>query len=180
MSHSTNSNVNFCDVCDFSFETKKGIYGHQSYNSEHKKLLESSFVSDDEAPSMLSLMLKGLYPLQPNLKSKLELNSYLRTQKEYMSRMKTSTFSFLKLKRNVTPKILLNLNPNPNLHLKKISTPELSMNVQNIFQHLEALTTHSYSHNPKYLENTEYFDINSSQNIKEFYILIKLEITLKI
>ena len=35
------------------------------------------------------------------------------------------------------------------------------------------LTTHSYSHNGKYLENTEYFDINSSQNMKEFYITDK-------
>ena len=32
------------------------------------------------------------------------------------------------------------------------------------------LTTHSYSHNRKYLENTEYFDINSSEKKKEFYI----------
>ena len=36
-----------------------------------------------------------------------------------------------------------------------------------------ALTTHSYSHNHKYLENTEYFDRNSSQNMKEFYITDK-------
>ena len=36
-----------------------------------------------------------------------------------------------------------------------------------------ALTTHSYSHNRKYLENTEYFDINSCQNMKEFYITDK-------
>ena len=31
-----------------------------------------------------------------------------------------------------------------------------------------AVTTHSYSHNRKYLENTEDFDINSSQNMREF------------
>ena len=36
-----------------------------------------------------------------------------------------------------------------------------------------ALTTHSYSNNRKYLENTEYFDINSSQNMREFYITDK-------
>ena len=38
------------------------------------------------------------------------------------------------------------------------------------FRNKIALTTHSYSHNRKYLENTEYFVINSSQNMKEFYI----------
>ena len=57
-----------------------------------------------------------------------------------------------------------------------VSTLELSRNVKNIlaeFRKKTALTTHSYSHNRKYLENTEYFDINSSQNMKEFYIADK-------
>ena len=50
MSHPTNSNVNFCDVCNLSFETKKGLYRHQSYDSKHEELLEKLFGSDDEAP----------------------------------------------------------------------------------------------------------------------------------
>ena len=33
------------------------------------------------------------------------------------------------------------------------------------FRNKIALTTYSYSHNRKYLENTEYFEINSSQNM---------------
>ena len=41
------------------------------------------------------------------------------------------------------------------------------------FRNKIALTTHSYSHNRKYLENTEYFDINSSQNMEEFYVTDK-------
>ena len=41
------------------------------------------------------------------------------------------------------------------------------------FRNKKALTTHSYSHNRKYLENTEDFDINSSQNMREFYITDK-------
>ena len=41
------------------------------------------------------------------------------------------------------------------------------------FRNKIALTTHSYSHNRKYLENTEYFDINSSQIMREFYITDK-------
>ena len=41
------------------------------------------------------------------------------------------------------------------------------------FRNKIALTTHSYSHYRKYLENTEYFDINSSQNMREFYITDK-------
>ena len=41
------------------------------------------------------------------------------------------------------------------------------------FRNKITLTTHSYSNNRRYLENTEYFDINSSQNMKEFYITDK-------
>ena len=33
-----------------------------------------------------------------------------------------------------------------------------------------ALTIHSYSHNRMYQENTEDFDINSSQNMRDIYI----------
>ena len=46
MSHSTNSNVtsvNFSDVCNSSFETKMGLYRHQSYDPKHKELLEKMF-----------------------------------------------------------------------------------------------------------------------------------------
>ena len=50
MSHSTNSNVKFCDVCDLSSGTKKGLYRRQSYDSKHKELLEKIFGSDDKAP----------------------------------------------------------------------------------------------------------------------------------
>ena len=41
------------------------------------------------------------------------------------------------------------------------------------FRNKIALTNHSYSHNRKYLENTEDFDINSSQNMRKFYITDK-------
>ena len=37
------------------------------------------------------------------------------------------------------------------------------------FRNKIALTTHSYSHNRKYIENTDNFDINSSHNMKEFH-----------
>ena len=41
------------------------------------------------------------------------------------------------------------------------------------FRNKIAVNTHSYSHNRKYLENTEDFHINSSQNMREFYITDK-------
>ena len=42
------------------------------------------------------------------------------------------------------------------------------------FRSKVALTTHSYRHNRMYLENTEDFDIISSQNMREFYITDKV------
>ena len=39
------------------------------------------------------------------------------------------------------------------------------------FRSKVALTTHSYSHRRMYLENTEDFDINSNQNMREIYIM---------
>ena len=41
------------------------------------------------------------------------------------------------------------------------------------FRSRVALTTHSHSHNRIYLENTKDFNINSSQNMREFYITDK-------
>ena len=41
------------------------------------------------------------------------------------------------------------------------------------FRNKIALITHSFRHNCKYLENTEYSDTNSSQNMKEIYITDK-------
>ena len=49
MPQSTNTSViNFCDICNLSFETKKGLYRHQSYDLTHKELLEKTFESEEE------------------------------------------------------------------------------------------------------------------------------------
>ena len=49
MSQSNNTSVtNFCDVCNLSFESKKGLYRHQSYDLKHKELLEKMFESEEE------------------------------------------------------------------------------------------------------------------------------------
>ena len=49
MSQSNNTSViNFCDVCDLSFGSMKGLYRHQSYDLKHRELLEKMFESDEE------------------------------------------------------------------------------------------------------------------------------------
>ena len=42
-----------------------------------------------------------------------------------------------------------------------------------------ALTTHTYSHNRNYLEDTEDYDINSSLIMREFYIIDKARINIE-
>ena len=49
MSQSTNTSViNFRDICNLSFESKKGLYRLQSYDLKHKELLEKTFESEEE------------------------------------------------------------------------------------------------------------------------------------
>ena len=54
MSQSTNTSViNFCDVCNLSFESKKSLYRHQSYDLKPKELLQKIFGSDSDLASDL-------------------------------------------------------------------------------------------------------------------------------
>ena len=52
MFQSTKTNViDFCDVCNLSFESRNGLYRHQSCDLKHKELLESEeemFESEEE------------------------------------------------------------------------------------------------------------------------------------
>ena len=118
MSHSTNSNVNFCDVCDLSFETKKCLYRHQSYDSKHKECL----VLMMKPQSMSNPKLKSLYPHHPN--------PYLKTWRECMTHKKNNTSLDLSLKLRVKLKLRVSLRPRVSLKLRvylKI-TPKISLN----------------------------------------------------
>ena len=137
MSHSTKktSVINFCDVCNLSFESRKGLYRHQSYDLKHKELLEKGFESEEEEISE---------------------RVYNSDEDDYIIKTKPAT----------KPKTITE---------KDISTrfKYECKECHEEFRNKIALTTHSYSHNRKYLENTEDFDINSSQNMREFYITDK-------
>ena len=137
MCQSTNTSViNFCDVCNLSFESKKDLYRHQSYDVKHKELLEKMFESEEEE------ILEKVYNLGED--------DYIIKTKDII---KTKT------------KPDDNIYPGSNFECKECYEE---------FRSKLALTTHSYSHNRMYLENTEDFDINSSQNMREFYITDKV------
>ena len=156
MSQSTNiSVINFCDVCNLSFETKKGLYRHQSYDLKHKELLEKMFESDEEPkvkhegskervydPGEDDYVYKPMANIKDVIKTKTETKTKTKPKAE------DSIYSKIKYERK---------------------------ECHEEFRNKKALTTHSYIHNRKYLENTEYIDINSSQNMKEFFITDKAE-----
>ena len=135
MSQSTNTNViNFCDVCNLSFESKKGLYMHQSYDLKHKELLEKVFESEEEEIS------ERVYKSD-------EDDYIIKTRDIIKAETETET------ENNIYSKIRF-----------------ICKECHEEFRNKIALTIHSYSHNRKYLENTENFGINSSQNMREFYI----------
>ena len=146
MSHSTNRNVpsvNFCDACDLSFESKKGLYRHQSYDPKHKELLEKIFDSDLDGD-------EDDYVLSPKTKPKDNTKDINKTKTETKDKRETK--------------------PEDNIYSRiKCECKECNQEFRNKI----ALTTHSYSHNRKYLENTDDVGINSSQNMREFYITDK-------
>ena len=147
MSQSTNTSViNFCDVCNLSFESKKGLYRHHSYDLKHKKLLEKMFESEQEETSERVYNLdEDDYIIKTRAKTKTETKSETETEEDIYTRIKSA-------------------KPFHGYECKECHEE---------FRSKVALTTHSYSHNRMYLENTEDFDINSSQNMREFYITDK-------
>ena len=136
MSQSTKTNViNFCDVCNLSFESRKGLYRHQSYDLKHKELLEKMFESEEEVISE---------------------RVYNSDEDYYIIKTKPATKPKTKTEEDISTRF-------------KYECKECHEEFRNKI----ALTTHSYSHNRRSLENTEDFDINSSQNMREFYITDK-------
>ena len=129
MSQSTKTNViNFCDVCNLSFESRKGLYRHQSYDLKHKELLEKMFESEEEEISE---------------------RVYNSDEDDYIIKTKLATKPKTKTEEDISTRF-------------KYECKECHEEFRNKI----ALITHSYSHNRKYLENTEDFDIKSSQNMR--------------
>ena len=124
--------MNFGDVCNLSFESKKTLYRHQSYDLKHKELLEKMFESEEEEIS------ERVYNLD-------EDDYIIKTKPATKPKTKTEEYIYTRIKYECKE-------------------------CHEEFRSKVALTTHSYSHNRMYLENTEDFDINSSQNMREFYI----------
>ena len=158
ISQSTNSNVtsvNLCDVCILSFETKKGLYRHQSNDPKHKELLEKMFDSD-----LIEAITEASTKIEASTKT---------IEKMYDS---DGDFICVKPSNKIETKDIIKTKTKPDDNIYTRIKFECKK-CHEEFRSKVALTTHSYSHNRIYLENTEDFDINSSQNMREFFITDK-------
>ena len=165
MSHTTNSNVtsvNFCEVCNLSFETKKGLYRHQSYDLKHKALLEKMFD------------LRGSFTDSDLGEAIIEASTKTEASNKTIEKMYDSDGDFIYVKPSTKIEtkdiIKTKTKPDDNIYTRiKFEYKECHEE----FRSKVALTTHSYSHNRMYLENKDDIDINSNQNMREFYITDK-------
>ena len=155
--------VNFCSISDLAFELafekRKKIIKHnlsdEHLNSARKAMedetMETVYDSEEEY-YFLRPKTKGASPLVPHPKD--NTKNIIKTK--HITKTKTEDGSKAMLRHSIYSGI-------------KHECKECHVEFRNEI----ALTTHSYSLNRKYLENTEYFDINSSQNMKEFCITDK-------
>ena len=141
------------------------------------------FGSDDEAPINAKPKAEKIIPPSPQPIPENMERVYEPEEKFYFLRPKPQTESISKIvskpKSESKPKdnikIIIETKPttkaNPPTKPKNNIYSRIKYECKEGHAELKnkiALATHSYSHNRKYLENTGHFDINSSQNMKEF------------
>ena len=151
-------NVNFCYICDLAFETRKQFAKH-NLSDEHLNRARKEYEDEveDETREMVYNSDEDDYVLSPEDNTK----DIFKTKTETKAERKTDSETSVKPLRGWSK-----THGDNNIYTTiKYECKECHEEFRNKI----ALTTHSYSHNCKYLENTEYFDINCSQNMREFY-----------
>ena len=149
--------LNFCYICDLAFETRKQIVKHNLCD-EHLNRARKEYVDEveDETRERVYKSDEDDYVLRPKVNTKDKIKTKTETETKAKTNPKTEDGPEAMLRHTIYNRI-------------KYECKEFHEEFRNKI----ALTTHSYSHDCKYLENTEYFDINFSQNMREFYITDK-------
>ena len=164
---SREENVNFCSICDLAFETRKQFVKH-SLGDENLNKAKKEYEDEveDETKERVYDVEEDDYILKPKTITKDNTKDIIKTKTETEAKNNMYTrikFECKETQNNIYSKIRL-AKPFHGYECKECHE-ELRKKI--------ALTTHSCSHNRMYLENTEDFDINSSQNMREFYITDK-------
>ena len=162
-------NVNFCYICDLAFETRKQFVKH-NLSDEHlnRARKEYEYEMEDLQSGFTHEILEKVYNPDENdhiLKPKDNTKDIIKTKNETKAKTKTDS------ETSVKPLGGLSKTRGDNNMYTGIKFECKECHEE--FRYKIALTTHSYSHNRMYLENTEDFDKNSSQNMREFYITDK-------
>ena len=169
-------NVRFCYTCDLAFKTRKQFFKH-NLSDEHLNMARKEYedeVEDETRERMYNSDEDDYVLRRKDLRSSFANNTkdIIKTKTETKAKNKTDSEPSVNLQNNsVEPLRGWSKTHGDNKIYTRIRYECKECHEE--FRIKIALTTHSYSHNRKYLENTEYFDINSSQNMREFYITDK-------
>ena len=143
-------NVNFCFICDLAFETREQFIKY-NLSDEHLNRARKEYEDEVEDP-------------QSGFTDETKERVYNSDEDDYVLSPKDNTKDIIKTKTENETKGDDTIYTRIKYECKECHEE---------FGNKIALTTHSYSNNRKYLENTEYFVTNSSQNMREFYITDK-------
>ena len=147
-------NVNFCYICDLAFETRKQFVKH-NLSDEHVNRARKEYEDEVEDETR-----ERVYNSDED--------DYILTPKDLRSSFANNTKDIIKIKTETKAKTKTDTDDNIYTRIRFEGKE-----CHEAFGNKIALITHSYSHNCTYLENTEDCDINSSQNMREFYITDK-------
>ena len=143
-----------------AFETRKQFVKH-NLSDEHLNKARKEYEHDVEDPQsgVTDEILERVYnPAE---------DDYVLRPNDLRSSFANNTRDIIKTKIETETKAKTKTKPDDNIYTR---IKYVCKECHKEFGNKIALTTHSYSHNRMYLENTENFDINSSQNMREFYI----------
>ena len=158
-----------CVVCNLFFDSMKDFLKH-TLSSEHQEIIREMIMEFDEAdPIEPPPKAKRASPIDLTIPENM-VRMYNPDEDEYFlipktkTKTKDNTKDIINLKPELQPKHKDNIYSGINYECKKCNKE---------FRNEIALTRHLYSQNCKYLENAEYFHMNSIQNMTEFYITDK-------
>ena len=156
-------NVNLCYICDLAFEIRKQFVKH-NLSDEHLNKARKEYEDEVEDPQ------SGVTDETKERVYNSDEDYYVLRAKDLRSSFANNTKDVIKTKTETETKSKTKTDTDDNI------SPRIKYECKECheeFRNKIALTTHSNSHNRMYLENTEDFDINSSQNMREFYITDK-------
>ena len=131
-------NVNFRYICDLTFETRKQFVEH-NLSDEHLNKARKAY--EDEVEDEI---LEKVY--NP------DEDDYVLRSQDLRSSFANNTKDIIKTKTETETKAKTKTDTDDNIYIRiKYECKECHEEFRNKI----ALTTHSYSHNCKYLENTE-------------------------